>query len=113
MPRHCLIQVALVAFAGACAEGKPGQSAQAAPPARDGKEMRDIVAYLAFMSRGVAPPGEVPGQGLPKMTPLAGDTVRGMQVYAGTCARCHGPDGGGTVVGPPLWGPESFNVGAG
>jgi len=83
------------------------------PLARDGKEMRDIVAYFAFMSRGVAPPGVVPGQGLPKMTPLTGDTIRGMRVYAETCTRCHGPDGGGTLLAPPVWGQGSFNIGAG
>ena len=44
---------------------------------------------------------------------LAGDTIRGKQVFATICAVCHGPDGQGTAVAPPLWGPKSFNIGAG
>ena len=26
---------------------------------------------------------------------------------------CHGADGQGTTVAPPLWGPHSYNIGAG
>ena len=80
---------------------------------RDGPEMRDIVAYLGFMSRGVAPPGEVPGLGVRTLEPLRPDTVQGQAIFAETCSRCHGPDGGGTALAPPLWGPRSFNIGAG
>jgi thiosulfate dehydrogenase len=80
---------------------------------RDGKDMRDLVAYFAFISRGVAPPGELPGSGLPQLPRLAADSTRGRLVYSQVCTRCHGPDGAGTALGPPLWGPQSFNVGAG
>jgi thiosulfate dehydrogenase len=43
----------------------------------------------------------------------------GKQVYAPQCAVCHGKDGeglkaaNGRVIYPPLWGDESFNIGAG
>jgi thiosulfate dehydrogenase len=80
---------------------------------RDGRDMRDLVAYFAFISRGVPPPGELPGGGLRSLDPLPTDTVQGRVVYAEICARCHGPDGLGTPLAPPLWGPRSFNVGAG
>jgi thiosulfate dehydrogenase len=80
---------------------------------RDGREMREIVAFLAFLSRGVAPPGEVPGMGVRTLEPLHPDTVQGQAIYAETCSRCHGPDGAGTAIAPPLWGPRSFNIGAG
>ncbi len=80
---------------------------------RDGPDMRDIVAYFAFISKGIAPPGEIPGLGVRTMNPLTPDTARGREVYAQVCARCHGPDGQGTVLAPPLWGPRSFNIGAG
>lgn len=80
---------------------------------RTGREMREIVAYLAFISRGVAPPGEVPGGGLDSVHAEAPDTARGARMYASTCVRCHGPDGQGTGIAPPLWGPRSFNIGAG
>jgi thiosulfate dehydrogenase len=78
-----------------------------------GRDMRDIVAYMAWLSRGVPVGADVPGQGLPKMTPLPGDTTRGAQLFAAECARCHGPGGEGTVAAPPTWGPRSFNIGAG
>lgn len=88
----------------------------------DGPDMTAIVAYMAFLSQGVAPPGEVPGQGFRKMAPLEPDTVRGRQVYATQCARCHGGKGEGMAnpdpagsprYYPPVFGPRSFNVGAG
>lgn len=79
----------------------------------DSQEMRDIVAYMGFLSRGVPVGSDLPGQGLPTMTPLESDTARGAQVYAASCASCHGARGEGTRVAPPLWGPESYNIGAG
>lgn len=75
--------------------------------------MRDIVAYMAFLSQGTA----VVGRGAPPRDPMfrqtAGDTVLGAQVYAAECARCHAADGTGTDVAPPVWGPRSFTIGAG
>lgn len=84
---------------------------KALPPG--GRDMRDIVAYLAFLSRGIPVGSEMDGQGLPKLRQIAGDTVRGVALFASTCARCHGPTGQGTAIAPPLWGLRSYNVGAG
>jgi thiosulfate dehydrogenase len=78
-----------------------------------GRDMRDIVAYLAFLSRGIPVGSEMDGQGLPKLRQIAGDTTRGVALFASTCARCHGPAGQGSSIAPPLWGPHSYNVGAG
>jgi thiosulfate dehydrogenase len=85
--------------------------------------MRDMVAYLAFISRGIAVGDTVPGQGVPKVRALTGDTVAGATLFLAKCARCHGVDGNGTsapatttapaITYPPLWGPRSFNIGAG
>ena len=80
---------------------------------RDGKDMRDIIAYFAFISRGIAPPGELPGVGLRLLDRLPPDTARGRQTYLLVCARCHGGNGAGTPIAPPLWGARSFNIGAG
>lgn len=80
---------------------------------RDGVAMRDMVAYFAWLSRGVAPPGEVPGVGLPRMAQVTPDTVRGKAVFQSTCTRCHGDDGLGTPIAPPLWGDASYSIGAG
>jgi thiosulfate dehydrogenase len=87
--------------------------------ARDSRPMRDIVAYMAFLSYGIPVGAQVEGQGLPRLDPLPGDTARGRQVFETRCTICHGADGQGgtgapgTLVGPPLWGPHSFNIGAG
>lgn len=76
-------------------------------------EMRDMVSYLAFLSRGVVAGSEVRGHGLPEMKPLDPDTARGRAIFESECARCHGADGSGKSFAPPLWGPGSFSIGAG
>lgn len=87
-----------------------------------GRDMADIIAYTAFLSRGVAPPGDVPGQGFAKMTPLPADSAKGRLVYAAQCARCHGGEGEGMpnpdprgqpVYYPPVFGVKSYTIGAG
>lgn len=84
----------------------------------DSREMQDIVAYLAFMARGVPIGAHLPVEGMPPMPKDVGDTVRGAAVYVSSCARCHGADGAGmtNVAGlakvPALWGPLSFSIGA-
>jgi thiosulfate dehydrogenase len=88
--------------------------------ARDGRPMRDIVAYLAFLSYGIPVGSQVEGQGLARLDPLSGDTTRGRELFASRCTTCHGADGQGgkhvpgtSLVGTPLWGPHSYNIGAG
>jgi thiosulfate dehydrogenase len=78
-----------------------------------GRDMRDIVTYLAFLSSGMPVGVEMEGQGFPRLQPLKGDPARGAVVFASTCSRCHGANGQGTALAPPLWGPRSYNVGAG
>ena len=78
-------------------------------------EMRDIVAYFAFLSRG-APVGTAtvaPGARLQKWAAFTPDTAAGASLFSATCAKCHGASGEGTAVAPPVWGPKSYNVGAG
>ena len=77
----------------------------------DGRDMHDIVAYLAFISTGIPVYGHVPGEGLAAMPRLVGDTTRGAHLFATTCVVCHGATGGGAVA-PPLWGAHSFSMGA-
>ncbi len=78
------------------------------------REMQDMVAYLAFLSRGL-PVGSAPDSlGIPAIPAMEGDSARGHAVYATTCAACHGLDGEGGVVprAPALWGARSFSIGA-
>jgi thiosulfate dehydrogenase len=75
-------------------------------------EMRDIVAYLAFLSRGIPAGADPAGTPLKPMPPARGDSARGVALFATNCARCHGPDGLGTPLAPPLWGKRSFSIAA-
>lgn len=93
------------------------------PP--DSPEMAAFVAYIRFLSTGVKPGETLSGLGAGKMPllPRAADPRRGAQVYARACAQCHMPNGLGVprsrelpnfgYLAPPLWGPDSFNNGAG
>ena len=79
----------------------------------ESRDMRDIVAYLAFLSSGYPVFAQVARQSFPRIGPLAGDTTRGAATFVAKCIVCHGADGAGTEVFPALWGPGSFNIGAG
>lgn len=86
------------------------------PPAYASKEMIAVVAYIAWLSRGV-PVGAAQPQSDRYIEPLptASPSVeRGREIYATRCAGCHQPGGAGiSGVYPPLWGNRSFNRGAG
>ena len=84
--------------------------------AADGNDMRDIVTYLWWLSRGVAVGDSASTQNVPAfatLATLAADTARGAQLFASSCARCHGTSGQGVGVVPPVWGPKSYTIGAG
>ncbi len=95
------------------------------PLPADAPEMQAIVGYIKFLSSGVAPDQRLPGMGPGQMPELkrAADPQRGRPIYARTCAACHNSDGSGVAysvansdlgyVDPPLWGPNTFNDGAG
>jgi thiosulfate dehydrogenase len=72
----------------------------------DGREMRDMLAYLETLRERPRPSGVDSVRNL-------GDGRRGRREYANTCARCHGANGQGDAVSPPMWGPNSFAIGAG
>jgi len=82
------------------------------PP--ESRQMNDILAYLAFISRGVPVGTKIAGaDGLISMTDtLAGDTTRGEAVFKSECVACHQADGRGNGPIPALWGPKSFSIGA-
>jgi thiosulfate dehydrogenase len=89
------------------------------PPSGD-PVLLALETYAAFLAKG-APVGEaLPGQGYTKLPPppLAPDFTRGQAVFQAHCVLCHGVNGAGQktdgeVLIPPLWGPRSFNWGAG
>ncbi|MDZ4675022.1 MAG: c-type cytochrome [Gemmatimonadota bacterium] len=79
----------------------------------EGADMRDMVAWFGWISRGVPVGGVVPGVGMPQVEPLEPDPASGARLYGESCARCHGAAGEGTVIAPPVWGDSSYNIGAG
>jgi len=89
------------------------RSMNGTPLPSDGPDMRDIVAYLAFLSRDVPVGPPPPGNRLGRWGALKPDSAAGSAVYRTSCAQCHGPHGEGSGVAPPLWGPASYNIGAG
>ena len=82
------------------------------PPS--GPQLVAIVAYIQWLSQGQPDGRALPGRGLVKLPELQGDPANGARIYAQKCAVCHQADGGGVPPAvPPLWGPNSFNDGAG
>jgi thiosulfate dehydrogenase len=86
-------------------------------PPSDSQLITDLQSYFSWLAKG-APAGEtLPGQGLPALAAPhpAPDPRRGGMAYGQHCAACHGADGNGNreAAMPPLWGPRSFNKGAG
>ncbi|HET9028620.1 MAG TPA: c-type cytochrome [Candidatus Aquilonibacter sp.] len=86
------------------------------PPAYNSKEMIAMTAYIAYLSRDVKVGAKQAADDrfivpLPSASP---DIARGQSLYAQKCAACHQANGAG-IHGqfPPLWGPKSFNNGAG
>ncbi|HET7396262.1 MAG TPA: c-type cytochrome [Gammaproteobacteria bacterium] len=90
------------------------------PPAADSAGMKALVAYFHWLATGL-PVGITPkGAGYPKLPdpPEKASVERGAKVYAANCAICHADNGEGrnvrhAQVFPPLWGPRSYNAGAG
>lgn len=91
-----------------------------APPL-DTPEMRGLLAYMHFLSRGVPVGVVLPGRRFPQIvrTDMEPSPTRGEEVYRQGCQRCHGEDGAGKqdpaggFEMPPLWGGQSYNRGAG
>src|SRR5262250_2203325 len=86
----------------------------------DSDEMRGILAYMWWLSRDVPTGVAVKGRGFTRVRmSRPPDLQRGESLYAQKCASCHGADGqgrrgpNGEYLFPALWGPESFNIGAG
>lgn len=90
-------------------------------PAKDTPEIRALVSYIHFLSRGAPVGVEMPGRGYPLIQKTGRDPspTRGADGYRKKCASCHGDNGkgkerkGGGYLFPPLWGMDSYNKAAG
>jgi len=99
--------------------GKPEQSL----PTQTSKEVLALSAYITWLARGyevgrnpswrglnvIAEENRIP---VSKLSP-----GRGEALFTERCVNCHGADGQGVAIGDkkagPLWGPDSWNDGAG
>lgn len=87
--------------------------------------MKALLAYIQYVSTGIPVGKTIEGRGSAPLALLkrAASPQRGAGVYKKICVACHQPDGQGKRNGsvgdaggylfPPLWGPDSFNNGAG
>ncbi|MCX6291526.1 MAG: c-type cytochrome [Bacteroidetes bacterium] len=92
------------------------------PLETSGEEMKAIVAYMKWLGHDVKKDETPEGAGilaLPFMIRPA-DPGKGKSAFERKCISCHGEDGQGKLFAdqksyqyPPLWGPNSYNVGAG
>jgi len=92
-------------------------------PSLTAKEVLALSAYLTWLSQGFEVGKNPPWRGqntIPASTliPIAAlDPAKGEAIFKERCITCHGPDGQGVAVGDkrpgPLWGPDSWNDGAG
>lgn len=94
------------------------RSENGTPLELDSAEMKALIAYMSFLSRGI-PRGQFgPGRGMPHFTTAhTPDAEHGQSLYVQKCVACHGANGDGVHDGmtytiPPLWGAASYNIGA-
>jgi thiosulfate dehydrogenase len=92
------------------------------PPPDDSEIMTALQVYFYWLARGAPTGGRLAGAGFTRLAEPTEppSSERGATVFAAKCAACHGADGEGRrVTGglgyqfPPLWGPQSYNWGAG
>lgn len=86
------------------------------------REMTAIKAYINFLGSNVEKGAVAEGSGLKKIEFMdrAADPEKGKKVYELNCQSCHQANGEGSLaqdnkeyIYPPLWGPKSYNDGAG
>jgi thiosulfate dehydrogenase len=92
-------------------------------PTTTSPEVLALSAYVTWLSSGQPVGANPPWRGQNAIAPghLMAinklDRERGHSIYTERCTSCHGPDGQGVQIGDkkagPLWGPASWNDGAG
>jgi thiosulfate dehydrogenase len=84
-------------------------------PPEEAPEVLAVAAYISYLSEGEVIGAPPPNWGVPTLpeTVLDANPAKGEAVYKRECAVCHGANGAGSESIPPLWGPDSYNAGAG
>lgn len=91
-----------------------------APP-RGGEVLQALESYSFWLAQGTRTGEKLDSKGFPAIgkPEQAPAFERGQAVFTENCALCHGADGAGQMANdgsvgfPPLWGPRSYNWGAG
>lgn len=103
----------------------PGHRADSAQdyPTPSSREVAALAAYISWLSDGFAHGQRLPWRGQNQINPEQLlpierlSTRRGKALFMERCTPCHGRDGQGIHIGDkkaaPLWGPNSWNDGAG
>ncbi len=83
------------------------------PIPQDSHKLQAIVAYIDWLSKNVPAGSRMAWRGIPRIqAPKPPDVMNGAKVFTARCVFCHGADGQGTMAAPPLWGPQSYSIGA-
>jgi len=92
-------------------------------PTPEAEEVQALSAYLRWLSLGYEPGANLPWRGQNMIAPENRipvedlDPEQGEALFMDRCTNCHGEDGQGVAIGDkrpaPLWGPDSWNDGAG
>jgi thiosulfate dehydrogenase len=76
--------------------------------------MNALVAYINSLWTSGVKNQPYKYRGLEPLPQLTGNPTRGKVIYANECAACHQDNGQGIPDAyPPVWGPNSYNDGAG
>ncbi len=79
------------------------------PLAGDSKKMNAVLEYLRWISEGVPIGSHFDRSGLERKDfKTAGNAAAGKIVFGEVCFKCHGKDGRGTLIAPPVTGPGSY-----
>lgn len=90
------------------------RSENGTPLSYDSTEMKAFVDYIEWLSQSDPQRRPFVGRGLVTLPDLKPDPIHGAAIYAAQCAGCHGQNGeGDPPLFPPVWGPDSYNDGAG
>jgi thiosulfate dehydrogenase len=111
------------AHAGGGADAGSGDPEGSAAEIASSAEVRALGAYIDWLSEGHPAGTKLPWRGLnvipdSALLPVAAlDSSKGRAIFLEKCATCHAEDGRGVEIGDikagPLWGPGSWNDGAG
>jgi thiosulfate dehydrogenase len=84
-------------------------------PPENAPEVLALAAYISHISKGQIIGISPLGRGVPTIPETGNDPnpSYGQILFQKRCTTCHGLNGGGTNIAPPLWGIGSYNIGAG